>query len=151
MTIGSLYVPADRAALIVRVRSLRPDSPRQWGKMDSAQMLAHCQVGLRLALGEMKLKRALIGYLFGGMARRKLLSPEPWGRNLPTAPEFKIKGSGDFAREREALVGLLERFGDGGPEVLTKEPHPFFGKLSSAEWDVLQWRHVDHHLRQFGA
>ena len=46
---------------------------------------------------------------------------------------------------------LVDRFGVAGPSGLTSLPHPFFGPLSSEEWQALQWRHLDHHLRQFGA
>jgi hypothetical protein len=48
-------------------------------------------------------------------------------------------------------VALVRRLGDGGAAALTKEPHPFFGPLTAAERDALRWRHLDHHLRQFGA
>jgi hypothetical protein len=119
--------------------------------MDVAQMLAHCQQPLRVALGDLKLKRGLIGVLFGGMAKRKLLKPENWDHDMPTAPEFRIKEKREFRKEHEALLGLVRRFGRGGPSALTQEAHPFFGKLSVEQWDALQWKHLDHHLRQFGA
>jgi hypothetical protein len=69
---------------------------------------------------------------------------------MPTAPEFKVVDEREFTKEHEAMLELLRRFGRGGPSGLTKEPHPFFGKLTTEQWDMLQWRHLDHHLRQFG-
>lgn len=150
MSSKSLFVAADREEMLARLARLSPAAKPQWGKMDVAQMCAHCQVALRVALGELELQRSLIGVLFGGLARRKLLSRKPWGRNLPTAPEFRITGSRDFAREHAALVDLVRRFGGGGPSKLTQKPHPFFGKLTAEEWSTLQWRHLDHHLTQFG-
>ncbi len=150
MATPSLFRATDREALLARLRALRPDSSRQWGKMQPAQMLAHCQVALRVALGDQKLKRGLIGILFGGLAKKKLLAEKPWDRNMPTAPEFKVAGSGDLEKEREALLALVKRFGEGGPAAVTKEPHPFFGALTLEQWDMLQWKHLDHHLRQFG-
>lgn len=150
MSNRSLYNRHQQEVMIARLSALRPDSRRQWGTMDAAQMLAHCQAAMRVALGELKLKRGLIGVLFGGMARRKLLSDKPWSRGMPTAPEFKIADAREFAREHEAMLELLRRFARGGPSLLTQEPHPFFGKLTSHEWDTLQWKHLDHHLRQFG-
>ena len=147
----SLFVKSDREALLARLASLKPDSQRQWGTMACAQMLAHCQQPLRVAIGDLQLKRGLIGFLFGGMAKRKLLADKPWGRGMPTAPEFKVAGSGDFERERSTLVALVKRLGEGGPAALTQAPHPFFGELTVEECDGLQWRHLDHHLRQFGA
>jgi len=145
----SLFDPANHRDMLARIERLRPDSPRQWGRMDPAQMLAHCQVALRVAVGEQELKRNLIGFLFGGLAKRSLLKPEDFGKNLPTGAEFRIRDQRDFARERAALIALVQRFGQG-PEVLTRKPHPFFGPLTVGEWDALQWKHLDHHLRQFG-
>jgi len=147
----SLYQSTDLAAFQQRLRSLRPDSKAQWGKMDVAQMLAHCQWPLMLATGERTLKRGLIGVLFGGLAKRKLTSPAPFGRNLPTAPEFRVRDVREFVPERDKVLELVQRFGARGPAGVPKEPHPFFGPLTAAEWDTLQWKHLDHHLRQFGA
>ncbi|MBL8749915.1 MAG: DUF1569 domain-containing protein [Planctomycetes bacterium] len=148
--IESLFVRDDLARMLGRIQSLRPDTRRVWGKMSIAQMLAHCQQPLRVALGELPLKRSLIGVLFGRLAKKQLLAPKPWKQGLPTAPEFKITDERDFATEKQALLVLVKRFGEGGPAVVTKQPHPFFGPMTIDEWQQLQWRHLDHHLRQFG-
>lgn len=147
---ASLFEPAGLARMLERLDALRPDATRQWGKMSCAQMLAHCQQPLRVAVGELPLKRSLVGLLFGRMAKKKLLAPAPWKPGMPTAPEFVIRDQRDFAREHAALRALVKRFGEGGPAGLTKGPHPFFGPLTVEEWQGLQWRHLDHHLRQFG-
>jgi hypothetical protein len=147
----SIFSPADLDLLRTRVRSLRPDSPRLWGKMGVAQMLAHAQRGLEVATGELKLKRGLLGWLFGGMAKKSLLKDKPFSRGLPTDPTFIVKDARDFVTERDRLDALLARVGTGGPAGLTSEPHPFFGRLTTTEWDALMWKHLDHHLRQFGA
>lgn len=146
----SLFEPRGLAAMLARVDALRHDSARQWGKMDVAQMLAHCQQPLRVALGELPLRRGLLAILFGRLAKRMLLSPKPWKNGMATAPEFQVTDARDFAKEKAALHALVDRFGRGGPAGLTKQPHPFFGPLSVDEWQALQWRHLDHHLRQFG-
>ena len=113
-------------------------------------MLAHCQQPLRVALGELPLRRGLLGLLFGRLAKRMLLSPKPWKNGMATAPEFKVTDARDFVKEKAALRALVERFGRGGPAGLTKQPHPFFGPLTVDEWQALQWRHLDHHPRHFG-
>lgn len=147
----SLFDRAGLDAMLRRIESLRPDATRRFGKMGIAQMLAHCQQPLRVALGELPLKRMLIGILFGRLAKKKLMSPAPWKPGMPTAPEFVVKDARDFDREKQALLALVHRFGEGGPSKLTQKPHPFFGPLTPGEWQLLQWRHLDHHLRQFSA
>lgn len=148
--VDSLFEPEGLAAMVARIERLRADSPRKWGKMSLPQVLAHCQPPLRVAIGELPLKRSVIGLLFGRMAKKKLLAPEPWKPGMPTAPEFKVTDQRDFAREKQALLALVQRFGQGGPAGVSKLPHPFFGALTVEEWQALQWRHLDHHLRQFG-
>lgn len=146
-----LFDRKENQAMLERIAALKPNAPAQWGKMNVAQMLAHAQVALEIALGTKTLKRGLIGFLFGGMAKKKLLAPAPFDRNLPTAPIFKVVDQRDFAVERGKLVALVRRFAEVGPAGLSDKPHPFFGPLTTAEWSALQWKHLDHHLRQFGA
>ena len=147
----SLFRPDDNAEVVARIQSLRVGAKAQWGKMDAAQMLAHCQTAMRVATGDLKLKRSLFGLLFGRLAKKSLTRPEPFKRGLPTAPEFVVRDARDFTGEQRGLVELVQRFGQRGPAGLTREQHPFFGPLTAEEWDLLQWKHLDHHLRQFGA
>jgi len=148
---SSIFDAQGNRALLERLRRLTPDTRPAWGKMNVAQMLAHCRQPLLVACGEKQLKRGLIGILFGKLAKKKLAGAEPFKRGLPTAPDFVIRDPRPFAAEHAELLALVERFGARGPGVLSKEPHPFFGPLTIAEWDTLQWKHLDHHLRQFGA
>lgn len=146
----SLFDPASRRTMEARIRGVRADSARAWGRMEPAAMLAHCSVGLAVALGDRRLKRAFLGLLFGRIAKRTALGTKPLPRNLPTGPEFKVAHPRPLDVERAALLELVARFG-AGPRALADGPHPFFGAMTPAEWDRLQWRHLDHHLRQFGA
>jgi len=146
----SLFDPLVNKEIVDRIDSLTPDAKAQWGKMNVAQMLTHAQRPLKVAYGELQLKRGLIGLLFGGMAKKSLLKNEPFKRNSPTDPNFVVKDNRSFEEERKNLRALIVKFEKGGPEGITKDPHPFFGKLTVEEWDILQWKHLDHHLRQFG-
>jgi hypothetical protein len=152
MSIPSLFAPQGLAAFTERVRALRPDAARVWGKMDVAQMCAHLRVPFAVASGERSLPRTLIGRILGGYAKRKfVLGDAPFGRGLPTDKSFVVPDARDFERERSALLGAVEAFGRAGPAGLTKAPHPFFGELTPEGWDRLMAKHLDHHLRQFGA
>jgi len=146
----SLRQDPGRPEVLRRIETLRSDAPAQWGKMNCAQMLAHCQKPLELALGELEMRRSLIGRILGGWAKKKfVVSDAPFGKNSPTDPEFRIADECDFERERTGLVERIERYAERG--VVTQAPHPFFGPLDAQEWDRLLWKHLDHHLRQFGA
>lgn len=147
----SLFTTTDRQEIITRLGQLNAQSPAAWGKMNITQMLRHCQAPLKVATGQLKLKQGLIGLLFGKMAKRQLLAPVPFKPNLPTAPEFKVSVPQlDFEKEREQLIDLIRKFGETGP-VASRGKHPFFGAMTEEEWDTLQWKHLDHHLRQFNA
>lgn len=145
----SLYQPETYQELISRLNLLHAESPNQWGKMDAAQMLAHCSCPLKLALGDTQQQRSFIGRLLGGFVKKTLISDKPFDHNMPTDKGFIVSDERDFEKEKYQLMDLLRRFhqdqGQHAPSV-----HPFFGKMNVKEWDVLQYKHLDHHLRQFG-
>jgi hypothetical protein len=146
----SIFSEEDNQLFRSRINALTPVSPPLWGKMNVAQMLAHCQLPLKAALGESTAKRRLIGLLLGKIAKKRLLNAEEYSKHLPTAPTFVIADERSFDEEREKLLALVECFAVGGKGILTNKPHSFFGKLTPDEWDNLQIKHLDHHLRQFG-
>jgi Protein of unknown function (DUF1569) len=134
-----------------RIDSLRIDSPPQWGKMNAAQTVAHCAPGLEMALGEIRPHRALIGRLIGSVIKPRVVgNDEQLRRNSPTVRELIIIGDRNLDVERLRLCSLIDRFVSGGTSVCTTHPHPFFGPLTPAEWAILMYKHLDHHLRQFG-
>lgn len=145
----SLFNEADNRAIIDRIAKLTDGSQALWGKMNVSQMLAHCQAPIRVVFGEAKTKRGLVGVLFGKMAKKKMVNFEPFRKGLPTDPTFIIKRPVNFNEEKGKLIAMVERFHDH-PEHITDSVHPFFGKMSVEEWDTLGWKHLDHHLRQFG-
>jgi len=145
----SLRLPDRLGETIQRIDSLTADTPRQWGKMTLPQMLGHLQRPFEVAADELKLKRGIIGFLFGKWAKKKMIDTDvQFSRNGPTDPRLLRADADDFERERTRLVELVKAYGEHGPR--TAEPHPFFGPLTREDWDRLLWKHLDHHLRQFG-
>jgi len=134
-----------------RIASLKPDSPPRWGTMNVAQMTAHCSASLELASGEKRPPRALIGRLIGWAIKPMVLgNDEPMRRNSPTVEGLVVKDTRDLEIERQRLLGLISRFVAAGADGCTKHPHSFFGRLTPDEWAILMYKHLDHHLRQFG-
>ena len=133
-----------------RINTLTPQSQRQWGKMEVAQMLAHCKEAFKVPLGDKKMPRMFIGLLLGWAFKKKLYNDEPWKRNLPTAPNFIIKDERDFEKEKQGLTGLINQFHNGGPDNVGRFPHPMFGTFTKEQWGKSMYKHLDHHLMQFG-
>lgn len=146
----NLFETATLDELKNRLERLTPESERGWGKMSTAQMLTHCAIWMETAEGQTSLPRSWIGYIFGPLAKRSVLSEAPIRRNMPSDKNFIVNGERDFASERERLKASMERFAMGGPEKCTKHPHSFFGPMTPYEWARLAYKHLDHHFRQFG-
>jgi len=147
----NLFEPERIEEVKVRLTKLRPASPREWGRMNAAQAVAHCAAGLELALGDRTPPRMLVGWIIGGIIKPKVLgNDEPMRRNSPTVPGLVVEDEHHLVKERERLYGLIDRFVAAGPAGCTSHPHSFFGRLTPEEWAVLMYKHLDHHLRQFG-
>ncbi len=130
-----------------RLDTLDQNSVRVWGKMNQAQMLTHCQFPLKVAIENKptKPKWNPIMRLFKGM----LYNDKLWRKGLPTAPELKIVDERDFHKEKETLEELVDAF----YKLKEREewnPHPMFGNFTKEQWGKMEYKHLDHHLRQFG-
>ena len=146
----SLYNKEDNTEMVTRIQKINEDSKPLWGKMDAAGMLFHLQEPIRVSLGELSIKRALIGKLFGKMALKQVLSDKPFRKSVPTSDGFRPKGTHDIKEEKEKLLRLVSSLAEKGPAAISKNPHPFFGVLTPEQWSIITWKHIDHHLTQFG-
>ena len=148
----NLFEAAEVEELKERIAQLSTDSERQWGKMNPAQMLAHCSATFGMATGKISPPRILLGRLFGRLAKKSLIvNGTPMRRNAMTEKSCLVTDERDFVVERQRLRESIDRFAAGGPGVCTKHPHFFLGSLTPVEWAVLMYQHLDHHLRQFRA
>jgi len=136
--------------IIDRLSRLQPSSVALWGKMNVGQMLSHCQAPLQVALGERQLKQSFVGFLFGRIAIKQFMKDSAFKKNLPTDKSFIRKTEHDFYQEREKLQLLIQKFTKSNSQIMASTIHPFFGKMTVEEWGKLTWKHLDHHLKQFG-
>lgn len=147
----SLFNQSDNQEIINRINRLTPATQGLWGKMNVTQMLTHSSEPLRMALGELELKANLLTFFFSKILRRKFTKDTtPFSKNLPTSKQLVIVDTKDFEQEKERLILLVKQFITVGTSGITTKPHPVFGKMTPQEWDIIQWKHLDHHLRQFG-
>lgn len=146
----SLFEPQTGIETLERIKKLQPNSQRQWGKMNVAQMMAHVRELLLIATGEKNVKPSLIGKIMAPFIKPIIMSNKPFRKNLPTGPDF-VTGNvdKDFTIEKELLINTYTRLLQNGEQGVEGRVHPLFGKLSSYEWGFSQWKHLDHHLKQF--
>lgn len=147
----NLFEPAAATEIRNRIQSLTPDSPRQWGKMTPAQMMAHCSAWFEMAAGINTPPRSLLGRIVGRMAKKSILGKKPIPHNMPTEKSLLQSDDRHFAKEQQRLLDWLDRFSAGGSEQCTTHPHCFFGPMTPEEWATMGYKHLDHHLRQFSA
>ncbi len=142
-----LHDPRTRAEITERIQALRPESPRQWGKMSVDQMVWHVNQGLLQSLGQLQCAPKPVPLRF---ITKPLVFAMPWPKGAPTFPEFVAVSERDFGREQGRCLQLVDDF--GRRDLRSSWPtHMAFGPLRGEEWSRLMYKHMDHHLRQFGA
>jgi hypothetical protein len=136
-----------RQELVERLDRLAPEAKPLWGKMTAPQMLAHLADWMLMAKGELNTaprNRALSFFPLKQLAIYWL----PFPKGVPTAPELLSRKPLSWTVERAALREHVKSFETLDPTVLPE--HPVFGAMTPRAWYVLGYRHMDHHLRQFG-
>lgn len=147
MEVKNLFDPSAKAELIHRIQQLTPQTQRVWGKMDVAQMLAHLQMPMGVALGDHTLKGNVLMRLILPFFKKMLWDDKPYKRSLPTDKTFVMGSPKDFEKEKQKLLDMINRFTPGN---MVTEIHPVFGKMTREQWSMATWKHIDHHLQQFG-
>jgi len=149
MSVHTLLNPADRASLLERAARLRPDMSPKWGRMVASQMVRHCAEALRMSLGEVRFPPLGQRLFHTRLAKYLMIRVLPFPKNAPTTPELRITEPAVLEVERERLATLVNRYAEPSEDESCAE-HPMFGVLSRDEWAELQYKHVNHHLNQFG-
>ncbi|HQU92116.1 MAG TPA: DUF1569 domain-containing protein [Pyrinomonadaceae bacterium] len=136
--------------LLERLGKLEMDSERQWGKMKPSQMMEHVARALDMAMGKKPVKQMFVGKALSWIFRKEFLGEQPFQPNRPTGKYFIITDDPDFEPTRTKLSGLITEFHHLGESGTDGNIHGFFGPLTGKQWGETQYKHVDHHLRQFG-
>lgn len=148
---GEMRQPGCVEALLARVDRITPTTPRQWGVMTAHEMVVHLADSFRAVLGMRQASAVDTWFSRSVMKWGALHTPMSWPKGVPTRPEVDPKREGtkpaEFAADRDALVALMRQFVD---PAAVRTPHPFFGAMSEQDWMIWGYRHMDHHLRQFG-
>ncbi len=146
----SLFETQSHNEIIERINQLDKSTKPQWGKMKVGQILYHCQFPLNLALGryEMEKPNPVMKLLFKSF-KKSMYNDKLWKHSLPTPSPFKVEVEKGFDQEKEKLTSLINDF-HREKNKKSWEPHPAFGSFTHEQWGQMQYKHLDHHLRQFG-
>lgn len=148
MEIKNIFESSVKLEIIDRINKLTPESQRKWGKMEVAQMLAHCRLPLQVVMGQQTLKSNAIKGLIFPLFKKILYSNTAYKQGLPTDKLYIMTGSAkEFEEEKQKLIEQLNSFSESSAVI---EKHPVFGKLTKEQWSKATWKHLDHHLKQFG-
>jgi len=143
----------DKAEILRRLRALRQDNVRRWGRMSAHQMVCHLSDGYRLLIGERTTQLAATPLPRLMMRLIALYAPIRWPAGILTTPELDQHADGTRPADFDADIAELEKL---LREVATDRRdrfghlHPIFGRMSESAWLRWAYLHADHHLRQFG-
>ena len=145
----SLFVPQVRSTILDRISRLSPERKPVWGRFTAPEMVCHVSCGLRHALGELAagpLSRRLTWFPINWL----VIHVVPWPRGKGRSPpEFLATRPTTWMADVSRLRRLIERFAAKGAAAAWPES-PVFGRISGRSWGVMEHKHLDHHLRQFG-
>lgn len=151
MALPNIFTKPVADSIISRIENLKSNTTPQWGKMDVSQMLAHCNVTYSMAFDEnYKKSSPFLRFILKNLAKKGIVNEVPLKKNSSTAPEMVIKTSKNFEEERAILISNLQKAVRVGEKFFDAKDHPGFGVMSIQEWNNFYYKHLDHHLSQFG-
>jgi len=141
----------DKSEILYRINKLTPDTQRKWGKMTVSQMLAHLNVSYEMIYESNHPKpNFLMKFILKSFVKNMVVNDKPYKRNGQTAPAFVIKEDKDFETERARLIAYIDQTQELGVAYFDGKESHSFGSLNISEWNNMLYKHLDHHLSQFG-
>lgn len=151
MALPNIFTREITDQLISRIENLTLERQPLWGKMNTAQMLAHCCVTYELVYDNNHPKPGpVMKFIISLLAKNQVVSEKPYPKNIRTAPAFLITSEKDFQTEKQRLITYLDKTQKIGRHTFEGKASHSFGPLSSDQWNNMFYKHLDHHLSQFG-
>ena len=137
--------------VIGRINNLTAETQPIWGKMSVGQMFAHCSVAYKYVFDNTyKKPKGLKKFIMMKFIKPMIVSEKPYKKNGVTSPDFKMTTPKEFEEEKKQLIDYLNKTQElGGDHFHYKESHSF-GIMTRDEWNNMFYKHLDHHLTQFG-
>lgn len=151
MDLPNIFTQKVSQQVIDRINNLTPETQAKWGKMNVSQVLAHCNVTYEMIYTDKHPKpNFLMKAMLKAMVKNKIVTPTPYNKNSPTAPAFKISNEREFNIEKTRLVDYINETQKLGENAFDGKESLSFGVLNKNEWNNMLYKHLDHHLTQFG-
>ena len=151
MTFPNIFSKEVSDQVIARIQKLDVNTKAHWGKMSVSQMLAHCNVSYEMIYQNKHTKpNFFMGIILKTLIRKIVTGSKPYKQNSQTAPAFIIKDNKDFEIEKKRLINYINKTQQQGENSFDNKVSHSFGKLSKNEWNTMFYKHLDHHLSQFG-
>lgn len=151
MALPNIFTKSVADQVVQRINQLSPDTKGKWGKMSVSQMLAHCNVTYEMIYTDMHPKpNAFVKIIMKLFIKSKVVSETPYEQDGQTAPQFIIKETKDFDAEKKRLVAYISQTQELGEDSFEGKESHAFGALNKAEWNNMLYKHINHHLNQFG-
>jgi hypothetical protein len=151
MDLPNIFSKEVSEGVIDRINQLSPNSQPLWGKMNVAQMLAHCCVAYEMVYTDKHPKPSFfMGFILKNFVKRMVVSPKPYPKSSKTAPAFLVSDEKNFEAEKQRLIDYIRETEVLGSYIFDGKKSLSFGHLSANEWNNMFYKHIDHHLKQFG-
>ena len=137
--------------IIKRINTLTPATTPKWGKMNVAQMLAHCNVTYEMVYEDKHPKPgAIMKFILKSFIKKVVTGDKPYKHNSQTAPAFIMTDQKEFDMEKNRLINYITKTQQLGESHFNNKESHSFGPLTGEEWNTMFYKHLDHHLSQFG-
>jgi hypothetical protein len=148
---NNIFDSKETEAVIDRINKLSPTTKPQWGKMSVDQMLAHCNVTYEMAYENKHVKpNEFTKFMLKLFVKNTVVGAKPYKKNSRTAPQFLVTDAKNFVKEKARLTDYLKKTQKLGAGYFEGRESHSFGSLTKQEWNNMFYKHLDHHLNQFG-
>ena len=151
MALPNVFTQEVTNQIIQRINQLTPETQPQWGKMDVARMLAHCCVTYEMVYEDKHAKpNFIMKFILKTFVKPTVVTEVQYKPNGQTAPQFIITDERNFEQEKARLIAFMQKTQQLGENHFENLESHSFGKLNKTEWNNMFYKHLDHHLKQFG-
>lgn len=151
MTFPNIFSKEVANAVISRINQLTPETQAKWGKMTVDQMLAHCSVTYEMVYEDKHPRpNPFMRLILKTIVKKYVVGDGTYKQGSKTAPAFIITDRKNFEEEKARLIAYIEKTQDLGADYFDGKESLSFGALTKDQWNTMFYKHLNHHLTQFG-